>query len=157
MRLVASAKRVRPLLDRAYSLSLPARRPSSQPSCARRAVAVRTRRSLRPKGAASSIRLPKAMVPPRGMMESPNNVTMSEPPRKGRWRRNRATSSAPAARMTGAARPLGVAGVAGVVGVAGFVGVMRAFLAICGAFPRCRIYDTEFFAFLYFLYHNYLI
>ncbi|HMH87746.1 MAG TPA: Phenylacetic acid catabolic protein, partial [Steroidobacteraceae bacterium] len=45
-------------------------------------------------GAAKSIRLPRAIAPPRGMMASPNSVTMSDPPRKGRCRRKRATSSA---------------------------------------------------------------
>src|SRR5271170_2772981 len=96
MRFVASAKRSRPSWDNRYSLSFPARRPSSQPSLARRAVAVRTSRSFSPKGAARVIKLPRATAPPRGMMASPKRVTMSEPPRSGRWRRNRPTSRAAA-------------------------------------------------------------
>ena len=91
---IAWALRSRPPAERRYSLKLPTRRPSSHPSWARRAVAVRTSRSLRPKGAATRIRLPSAMAPPRGMMESPKMVTRSEPPRSGRWRRKRLTSSA---------------------------------------------------------------
>src|ERR1700721_2472436 len=79
MRRVASANRSRPSCDRRYSLSLPMRRPSSQPSLARRAAAVRTSRSLSPKGAARAMRLPRARAPPRGMMGSPNRATLSEP------------------------------------------------------------------------------
>ena len=69
------------------------RRASTQPSCARRAVAVRTRRSLSPNGTASRINPLNAIAPPRGMMESPKIVTMSDPARCGRWRRKRASNS----------------------------------------------------------------
>src|ERR1700722_12047682 len=127
MRFVASAKRSRPSWDKWYSLSLPARWPCSHRSFASRAVAVRTNRSLRPNGAARLIKLPRVTAPPRGMMESPKMVTMSEPPRRGLWRRNRATSSAAAA------------------------------AALSGIFHHCpimRLYDTENIDFDCFVYHN---
>src|ERR1700688_4845501 len=127
MRLVASAKRSRPSFDKWYSLSLPARCPSSHPSLARRAVAVRTNRSLSPKGAARAIRLPRATAPPRGMIESPKMVTMSEPPRSGRCRRKRATSSAAA------------------------VEVLAVTFRHCN---RIRPYDTENIDLCAFVYHN---
>src|ERR1700730_15392704 len=133
MRLVASANRSRPSRDKRYSLSLPARCPSSHPSFARRAVAVRTNRSLSPKGAANAIRLPKATAPPRGMIESPKMVTMSEPPRSGRCRRKRATSSAAAAAAALAVEALAV------------------------IFRHCKgtgVYDTENIDLWQFVYHN---
>src|SRR5258708_1375594 len=127
MRRVASANRSRPSRDKWYSLSLPARCPSSQPSFARRAVAVRTNRSLSPKGAARAIRLPRATAPPRGMIESPNMVTMSEPPRSGRCRRKRATSSAAA---------------------------VEALAVIFRHCNRIKSYDTENIDLCVFVYHN---
>src|SRR5258705_759189 len=127
MRFVASANRSRPSRDKWYSLSLPARCPSSHPSFARRAVAVRTNRSLSPKGAARAIRLPRATAPPRGMIESPKMVTMSEPPRSGRCRRKRATSSAAA---------------------------VEALSVIFRHCSRVEPYDTEKFDLCGFVYHN---
>src|ERR1700737_1700078 len=127
MRFVASANRSRPSRDKWYSLSLPARRPSSHPSFARRAVAVRTNRSLSPNGAARAIRLPSATAPPRGMIESPKIVTMSEPPRSGRCRRKRAMSS------------------------------VAAVEALAVIFHHCNsigIYDTENIDFCEFVYHT---
>src|SRR5438034_799685 len=35
------------------------------------------------------MRLPRVTTPPRGAIESPKIVTSSEPPRSGRWLRNR--------------------------------------------------------------------
>src|ERR1700674_2981339 len=87
MRRVACAKRSAPLRVRRYSLRRPERLAASQPSRASRATAVRTRRSVRPKGAARRIRLPRVTAPPRGAMESPNTVMRSEPPRSGRCAR----------------------------------------------------------------------
>src|ERR1700688_521252 len=127
MRLVASANRSRPSRDKRYSLSLPARCPCSQPSWASRAVAVRTKRSLSPKGAARAMRLPRATAPPRGMIESPKTVTMSEPPRSGRCRRKRATSSAAA---------------------------VEASAVIFRHCNRIKPYDTENIDCFVFLYHN---
>src|SRR5258708_16106986 len=127
MRFVASANRPRPSRDKWYSLGLPARCPSSHPSFARRAVAVRTSRSLSPKGAARAIRLPRATAPPRGMMESPNRVTMREAPRRGRCRRKRATSSAAAE---------------------------EALAVIFRHCNRIKSYDTENIDFCIFVYHN---
>src|SRR5579862_8086150 len=89
MRRVASAKRSAPLRVRWYSLRRPERDVASQPSLARRATEVRTRRSVRPKGAASRMRLPRVTAPPRGAMESPKMVMSREPPRSGRCARKR--------------------------------------------------------------------
>src|SRR3982075_1974604 len=87
MRWVASAKRSPPPRVRRYSLRRPERRAASQPSRASRATEVRTRRSVRPKGAARRMRLPRVTAPPRGAIASPKMVMSSEPPRSGRWAR----------------------------------------------------------------------
>src|SRR3984893_16492588 len=87
MRRVACAKRSAPLCVRGYSLRRPERLAASQPSRASRATAVRTRRSVRPKGAARRMRLPRVTAAPRGAIESPNTVMRSEPARSGRCAR----------------------------------------------------------------------
>src|SRR5258708_31003463 len=79
------------------------------------------------------------MATPRGMIASPNTVTMSEPPRSGRCRRKRATSAA--------AAPKALEAVETEDAVDAFFGMFRGFQGL-------RLYDTQFFAFLSFLYHN---
>src|SRR5437773_2678411 len=66
MRRVASAKRSAPPRVRRYSLRRPERRAASHPCRASRATEVRTRRSVRPKGAARRIKLPSVTAAPAG-------------------------------------------------------------------------------------------
>ena len=84
MRPVAFAKRCRPVADSAYSDRRPDRRYINQSSSTKRLTEVRTSLSVKPKGAMRRMRLPRVMAPPRGANESPNTVTISEPPRRGR-------------------------------------------------------------------------
>src|SRR5204862_437252 len=97
MRRVASAKRSAPPRVRRYSLRRPERRAASHPCRASRATEVRTRRSVRPKGAARRIKLPSVTAAPRGAMASPKIVMRSDPARSGRCARQRRNGARTAA------------------------------------------------------------
>ncbi len=85
MRSVASANRSRPPSEQPVFAELadPARLDPALVREARRGGA--NEALVEAERRRESIKLPRAMVPPRGMIESPKMVTISDPARSGRW------------------------------------------------------------------------